>query len=85
MLSAVVRLSCARRASVIHAYVAPRHWPGMHHPPEPLQCTWRDSFMSRANSTGVTEKSQIWKKVLAGFISQILIKKIKIEKKFNLL
>jgi hypothetical protein len=31
--------------------------------------------MSHTNQTGVTENGQIWKKVLAGFISQILILK----------
>jgi hypothetical protein len=35
----------------------------------------RDTYISRAKWTGVTEKSQIWKKLLVEFISQNIIKK----------
>jgi hypothetical protein len=38
--------------------------------------------MSHANQTGVTQKEQIRKKLLTVFISQILIKKAKMEKKY---
>jgi hypothetical protein len=58
--------------------MAPRHWLSTRHPHEPRQYTWRNSFMSHANQTGVTEKSQIQKNVR--FISQILIKNTKIKK-----
>jgi hypothetical protein len=37
--------------------------------------------MSRTNQTITTENGQIWKNVLARFISRILIKKDKIQKK----
>jgi hypothetical protein len=70
----------ARADSVTSAYVVPRHQLDTRLPLEPCQCTWRDSFISHANWTGVTQKGQIWKKVLVGFISRILIKKAKIKK-----
>jgi hypothetical protein len=59
--------------------MAPRHWLSTRHPHEPRQYTWRNSFMSHANQTGVTEKSQIQKNVR--FISRILIKKYQNKKK----
>jgi hypothetical protein len=48
---------------------------------ESRQMNWRDSFISRAKRIGVTQKGQIWKKCFTGFISRIMIKKAKIEKK----
>jgi hypothetical protein len=39
--------------------------------------------MSRGNRIGAIEKGQVWKKKLAGFISQILIKKSQNTKKIS--
>jgi hypothetical protein len=54
---------------------------GTHQSLESRQLDWRDSFISRARRIDATQKGQIWKKHFVGFISQIMIKKTKIEKK----
>jgi hypothetical protein len=62
----------------------PRRRPGTRRPSESRQCIWRDYLMSHANQSGLTRVRFEKKNFLTGFISQILIKKTKIEKKSGL-